>query len=101
MSLGTPENSAIQKLFFIIIQESDTFCGSRRYQEEGGELDYHEKVRLSFAGPGEIKRREVVLDPELREPRRDQEQGGGAGLRKLDFFCFDCYSTAVLRTLSL
>jgi len=45
--------------------------------------------------------------------RRDQEQGGGAGpsraqkrsragrwsgLRKLDFFCFSCSSTAVLRT---
>ena len=36
-----------------------------------------------------------------REPRRDQERGGGAGLRKLDFFCFSCSSTAVLQTLSL
>ena len=33
--------------------------------------------------PGEIKRREVEPDP---QPRRDHEQGGGAGLRKLDFF---------------
>ena len=33
--------------------------------------------------PGEIKRREVELDT---QPRR--EQGGGAGLRKLDFFRF-------------
>ena len=32
---------------------------SRRDQEEGGEQDCHEEVRLSFAGPGEIKRREV------------------------------------------
>ena len=31
-------------------------------QEEGGKVDSHEEVRLSFAGPGEIKRREVVLD---------------------------------------
>ena len=38
---------------------------SRRDQEEGGELDYHEEVRLSFAGSGEIKRREVVLDPQV------------------------------------
>ena len=38
-----------------------------------------------FAGPGEIKWREVVLHP---QPRRDHEQGGGAGLRKLDFFRF-------------
>ena len=35
--------------------------------------------------PGEIKSKEVELDP---QPRRDHEQGGGAGLRKLDFFCF-------------
>ena len=30
-----------------------------------GDLDSHEEVRLSFAGPGEIKRREVVLDPQV------------------------------------
>ena len=35
-----------------------------RDQEEGGELDSHEEVRLSFAGPGEIKRREVVVVPQ-------------------------------------
>ena len=32
--------------------------------------------------------REVVLDP---QPRRDHEQGGGAGLRKLDFFRFGLF----------
>ena len=35
--------------------------------------------------PGKIKRREVELDP---RPRKDHEQVGGAGLQKLDFFCF-------------
>ena len=35
-----------------------------RDQEEGGELDSHEEVRLSFAGPDEIKKMEVVLDPQ-------------------------------------
>ena len=35
--------------------------------------------------PEEIMSREVELDP---QPRRDHEQGGGAGLRKLDFFRF-------------
>ena len=77
---------------------------SKRDQEEGGELDSHEEVRLSFAGPGEIKRREVVLDPQESPEEiksREVEQGGGAELRKLDFFCFSCYSSAVLRTLSL
>ena len=38
--------------------------------------------------PGEIKSREVVLDP---QPRRDQEQRGGAGLRKLNFSCFELF----------
>ena len=37
---------------------------ARRAQEEGGELDSHEEVRLSFAGPDEIKRREMVLGPQ-------------------------------------
>ena len=32
---------------------------------EVSRLDSHEEVRLSFAGPGEIKRREVVLDPHV------------------------------------
>ena len=54
----------------------------------------------SSAGPGEIERREVVPGPSSW-PRRDHEQGGGARFRKLDLFCFSCYSTAVLRTLSL
>ena len=38
--------------------------------------------------PGEIKRREVELDP---QPRRDHEQEGRAGLRKLDFFRFELF----------
>ena len=38
--------------------------------------------------PGEIKSREVELD---LQPRRDHEQGGGAGLRKLDFFRFGLF----------
>ena len=38
--------------------------------------------------PGEIKRRGVELDP---HPRRDHEQGGGTGLRKLDFFRFGLF----------
>ena len=73
--------------------------------------------------PVEIKRREVSwtltkLDSHLRVQARSEEgggagpqvspeeiiffkQGGGAGPRKLDFFCFSCYSASVLRTLSL
>ena len=38
----------------------------------------------------EIKRREVELDLQV-SLRRDHEQGGGAGLRKLDFFRFELF----------
>ena len=78
----------------------------------------------AFAGPGEIKRREVSwtltkkldcllgsrrdqeeggeLDPQSRQPRTErQEQGGGAGLqRKVVFLLLQLFPTAVLRTLS-
>ena len=37
----------------------DSFAGPGEDQEEGGELDSYEEVGLSFASPGEIKRREV------------------------------------------
>ena len=39
-----------------------------------------------------FKRREVAgtqLDPQFSLPRRDHEYGGGAGLSKLDVFCFE------------
>ena len=61
-------------------------------------MDFHEEVRLSFSAPGEIKRRKVVLDPQVSPEEIKNRQ---AGLRKLNFFCFSCYSAAVLRTLSL
>ena len=47
-------------------------------QEEGGELDSQEKVKLSFVGPGEIKRREASwtltkkLDCHLRVQARSR-----------------------------
>ena len=59
MSLICQPKSEDMKLYIII---SDTKF--RRDQEEGGELDSHEEIRLSFAGPGEIKRREVELGSE-------------------------------------
>ena len=39
-----------------LTKKLDTFCGSRRDQEEGAELDSHKEV-----SPEEIKSREVVL----------------------------------------
>ena len=72
---------------------------SRRDEEEGGELDSQEEVRL-ICGSRRDQEEGGGAGPS-REPRKDQEQGGGAGLRKLDFFSFSCSSTAVVRTLSL
>ena len=43
-------------------------------------MELGSEIRLSFAGPGEIKRKVGGAGPS-REPMRDQEQGGGAGLR--------------------
>ena len=94
---GTPHSSFPVHLVFHI--KTKEFLPHSPGEIKRREVSWtHEEVRLLFAGPGEIKTREVVLDP---PPRRDHEQGGGAGLRKLDFFCFSCSSTAVLRTLSL
>ena len=64
----------------------DTIAESRRDQEEGGELDSHEKVRLSFAGSGDIKRREAVLDPQVSPEeikRTEMELGLRVGLLSL------------------
>ena len=82
-------------------------------------LDSQEEVRLSFAGPGEIKRREVSwtlkkLDCHLRVQARSggetwcwslkraqkrSRAGRWSWAQKVGLvFCFRCFSTAVLRT---
>ena len=79
---------------------TSTVPESRRDQEEGGQLDSHEESWTFICGSRGYQEEGGGAGPS-REPRRDQEQRGGAGLRKLDFFCFGCYSAAVLRTFSL
>ena len=54
----------------------------RRDQEEGRELDSHEEVKLSFAGPGEIKRMEVALDPQ-ESPEESQSREDELGSENL------------------
>ena len=84
---------------------------SRRNSRLRSDLDSHEleEVRLSFADPGEIKRREVVLEPgaQVSEPRTDRSRAGRwhwaaqkVGLPSFAAFGH-CSSTAVLRTSSL
>ena len=68
-ALGTPGKLArvhaqLNCERFSSSSSSSSSSESRRDQEEEGELDSHEEVRLSFAGPGEFKRKEVVLDPQ-------------------------------------
>ena len=53
-----------------------------------------------FAGPGEIKRMEVVLDPQV-SPEEIKSRKAELGLRVGDFFCFSCFPNAQLGTLSL
>ena len=56
------------------------------------------KTLDAFAGPGEMKRREVVLDPHASPEEiksREVELGSGSWTS----FCFGCFSAAVLRTL--
>ena len=57
-------------------------CGSRRDQEEGGELYCHEELKR-FCGSRRDQEEGGGAGPS-REDRKDQEQGGGAGLKKLD-----------------
>ena len=54
----------------------------------------------AFAGPGEIKRREVVLDPQV-SPEEIKSRGVELGSESCTSVASSCYSTAVLRTLSL
>ena len=45
-------------------------------------------LMITHRVPGEIKRREVELDPQVSPEEIMSMQEGGAGLRKLDFFRF-------------
>ena len=53
--------------------------------------------------PGEIKRREVswILTKKLAQKRLRAGRWWSARERELDFFCFSCFPTAELPTLSL
>ena len=57
---------------------------SRRDQEEGGQLDSHEESWTFICGSRGYQEEGGGAGPS-REPRRDQEQGGGAVLWKLDY----------------
>ena len=86
--------------------------GSRRDQEEGGGAGpstYRVQARsrggrwcwtLNLQGPGEIKRKEMVLDPEV-SPEEIVSREVELGCESWAFFASSCYSTALQRTLSL
>ena len=68
-----------------------TSCGRvwRKVPESGAR-----SVPPTHRVPGEIKRREVELDPQVSPEEIKSREVELAGLRKSDFFCFRCYSTA-------
>ena len=73
---------------------------ARRDQEEGSELDSHEEVRLSFAGPAEIRGRSGCWA--LKRAQGRSRAGRWSWAQKVGLvFCFNCSPTAVLRTLYL
>ena len=80
--------------------------GSGDRARSRGELDSHEKVRLLFAGPGEIKRREVVLDPQDNPKKSlwncENLRPGGAILRPRvgQIYCKKCVCDPHLKFLS-
>ena len=100
------ERSRAGRWSWVLKERWIIICGSRRDQE----LDPQES-------PGKIKSREVELGSQRevdnhlrvqarsragpsREPRKDKEQGGGAGLSESwTILCFVCSSTIALRTL--
>ena len=55
--------------------------------------------KSASVGPGEIKRREVVLDPQV-SPEEIKSMAVELGLR-VGFFFFSCIPAAELQTLSL
>ena len=86
--------------------------GFRRDQEEGGDAgpsSYRVQARsrggrwcwtFKLQGPGEIKRREVMLDPHV-SPEEIMSSEVELGCESWTFFASSYYSTAVQRTLSL
>ena len=58
------------------------------------------RVELSFAGPGEVKRRAVVLDPQ-ESPGEIKSREAELGSESWTTLYFTCPSKAVLRTLCL
>ena len=51
--------------------------------------------------PGEIERREVSWTLRKKLAHKRSRAGRWCWERELDFFCFSCFPTAELRTLSL
>ena len=73
-------------------------CVTQRVQERSREKKWC--WALSLQGPGEIKKREVVLDPVV-SPEEIMNREVELGCENWTFFASSCYSTAVQRTLSL
>ena len=71
------------------------------HSEGSGDIKRREVVLgPQLQGSGDIKRREVVLDPQV-SPEEIMSREVELGCESWTFFASSCYSTAVQRTLSL
>ena len=81
-----------------LTKKLDSFAGPGEIsEEEGGELDSHEEVRLSFAGPGDIKggrwcwTLKLVQTKRSRAGRWSWAKKAGLLLLRLPVFQQQCY----------
>ena len=91
--------TSVDSPWYIYREREITQNASRRDQVEGGELDSHEEVQLSFASPGEVKGREVLID--LQEsPEEINWAGRWSWAQKVGLvFCFSCSSITDILSL--
>ena len=66
----------------------------------GHRVQLHDQNPFILQGPGEIKRREVVLVPQA-SPEEIMSREVELGCESWSFFASSCYSTTAQRTLSL
>ena len=81
------------------MKKLDTFAGQGEIKRREVSWTLTKKLDI-FAGPGENKRREVVLDAQV-SPKEIKSREVELGSESWTTLCFSCCSTAVLRTLSL
>ena len=103
----TQDTSLCVWLLYILRAESAVawYCQSEPLTFKRGYLPQsHERFkrkRKNIQSPGETKRREVSCTLTKKQAQKRSRAGRWRWAGGLDFFCFSCFPTAELRTLSL